>query len=418
MYALIDCNNFYASCERLFRPDLQGKPIVVLSSNDGCVIARSNEAKALGIGMGEPFFKIKNMMEHYQLHVFSSNFALYGDLSQRVMSVIEATWPEVEIYSIDEAFLDLSALPEHLLDSFCTALQKNILQATGIPTSIGIGKTKSLAKIANHVCKKILKVPVFNIQGQEDWLAKINIGDVWGVGRRWRKKLMEKGINTANDLALMNPTLLKQQFNVVLMRTAMELQGIKCLSLEEAEARKSIISSKSFGEMQTEISSLAQALSSHCARACEKARSQNLVAQRLAIFIRGNPYRQDLKQYSNSMECYLINPSDDTRVITAMAKLCLEKIFKAGIQYKKVGVMLGDLIHKSQIQLDLFEQANDELLAKKDQLMTVFDAINHRYGKRLIKLAAEGYSRPWATLCERRSPCYTTSWNDLPIVRA
>ncbi len=417
MFALIDCNNFYASCERLFRPDLRGKPIVVLSNNDGCVIARSNEAKALGIGMGEPFFKIKGISQQNQVHVFSSNYTLYGDLSQRVMSVIEAAWPEVEIYSIDEAFLDLTTMPRHLLDAFCRDLQKSILKSTGIPTSIGIGQTKTLAKIANHVCKKKLNLPVFNVSEQRHWLSKISVGEVWGVGRRWEKKLVEKGINTAQDLASMNAPQIKKQFNVLLMRTAMELQGIQCLGLEDVQAKQSIMSSKSFGEMQTQFAALAQAISSHCARACENARSQNLVAQRLYVFVRSNPFRHDLRQYTNSMECRLINPTDDTRIITKMAKICLKKLFKPGIQYKKVGVMLEDLINKSQMQLDLFHQPSDEALAKKDELMTIFDAINRRYGSHTIKLAAEGYSKPWAMRSEMRSPRYTTCWSELPIVR-
>lgn len=418
MYALIDCNNFYASCERLFRPDLRDKPIIVLSSNDGCVIARSNEAKALGISMGIPFFKIKAISEQYRVHVFSSNFTLYGDLSQRVMTTIEAFWPEVEIYSIDEAFLDLSSMPAQLHDTFCSDLQKNILKITGIPTSIGIGPTKTLAKIANHICKKELKIPVFNISMQRHWLCKIKVGDVWGVGRRWQKKLMEWGINTAEDLASINAPLVRKQFNVILVRTVMELQGIKCLELDEIKPQQGIMSSKSFGEMQTEFASLAQAISSHCARACEKARRQNLVVQRICVFIRSNPFRQDLMQYANSIECRLVNPSDDTRVITKLAKLGLKKIYKPGIHYKKVGVVFEDLIDKTQRQLDLFHQPSDGALVKKDQLMAVFDTINQRYGRHTIKLAAEGYSKPWATRSEMRSPCYTTNWSQLPIVRS
>jgi DNA polymerase V len=332
------------------------------------------------------------------------------------MSVIEAAWPDVEVYSIDEAFLDLSAMPIHLRDAFCADLQKKILKFTGVPTSIGIGQTKTLAKIANYICKKILKIPVFNVSEQRHWLSKISVGDVWGVGRRWQKKLMEKGINTAQDLAAMNAPMIRKQYNVLLMRTVMELQGIKCLSLDEAQPKQSIMSSKSFGEMQTQFSSLAQAISSHCARACEKARSQNLVAQRLYVFVRSNPFRQDLMQYANSIEFRLVNPTDDTRVITKIAKLCLKKLFKQGVYYKKVGIMLGDLINKSQRQLDLFHQPDDEALAKKDQLMTVFDTINRRYGSHTVKLAAEGFSKPWAMRSEKRSPCYTTRWSELPIV--
>lgn len=416
MFALIDCNNFYASCERLFRPDLREKPIVVLSNNDGCIIARSNEAKALGIKMGEPFFKIKTLCNQHKVQVFSSNYTLYGDLSQRVMSVIEASWPEVEIYSIDEAFLDLSTMPYDKLESFCMQLQKSILKATGIPTSIGIGPTKTLAKIANHLCKRELKIPVFNVTNQRHWLGRVEVGDVWGVGRQWQKKLIAKGIHTALDLSLLNAHAIKKQYNVILMRTVMELQGIACAGLEESSPRQSIMSSKSFGQMQTEYAQLAQAVSSHCARACEKARQQKLVVQRLLVFVRGNPFRHDLEQYSKSIEYRLVNATDDTRIITKVAKLCLKKLYKPGIQYKKVGVMLEELTDKSVQQLDLFHQPDDEELSKRDKLMGILDGINTRFGSHTIKLAAEGYSKPWAMRSENRSPCYTTRWSELPVV--
>lgn len=256
MMALIDCNNFYASCERLFRPDLHNKPIVVLSNNDGCVIARSNEAKALGIKMGDPYFQIKSVIKKHQVVTFSSNYTLYGDLSARVMQVIEATWPEVEIYSIDEAFLDLSALPKDLIDSFCTDLQKKILRFTGIPTSIGIGQTKTLAKCANFIAKRKLKIPVFNLSEQRVWLNQVEVGDVWGVGRQWSKKLNNQGVQSALDLAALNAHWVRKQYNVVLMRTVMELNGIPCGGLEEPKAKQSIVSSKSFGQMQTQFSAL------------------------------------------------------------------------------------------------------------------------------------------------------------------
>ena len=288
MFALVDCNNFYASCERLFRPDLLNKPIIVLSGNDGCVIARSNEAKALGIIMGEPYFKVKALCKQHQVHVFSSNFALYGDLSHRVMATIEQEWPHVELYSIDEAFLDLSSIPAHLHDSFCTALQKKILKNTGIPTSIGIGQTKTLAKIANHMCKKIMKTAIFNINGQQDWLKKIAIHEVWGVGRKSSKKLVDVGIHTAFDLSVTNIQILKKRFNIMMMRIALELRGIPCGDLGRDEVRQSILSSKSFGSLQTKYACVAEALSSHCARAVEKLREQHSLVKRMSVFVRTN----------------------------------------------------------------------------------------------------------------------------------
>ncbi|MFJ1269964.1 Y-family DNA polymerase [Legionella lytica] len=418
MFALIDCNNFYASCERLFRPDLREVPIVVLSNNDGCCIARSNEAKALGIAMGEPYFKMKHLCKQHGVKAFSSNYTLYGNISHRVMCTIEEFWPHLEVYSIDEAFIDLSSLPVALHDTFCQNLQKRILKHTGIPTSIGIGPTKTLAKVANYLCKKVLKVPVFNITSQrEAWLKKIGVGDVWGIGRKWENKLIARGMNTAYDLACANPHHLKKSFNVVLMRTAMELQGIACGGLEEIEPKQSIMSSKSFGAMQTELAAIAESVSSHCARAVEKMRGQGLVAQRMSVFVHTNRFREDLAQHFQAMEFRLINPTDDVRLITKIAKRCLRRIFKPGYFYKKAGVCLEDLIPKDPRQLDMFHQPSEEQLESTEQLMSVLDRINAKYGRSTIHLAAEGYSKPWAMRAELKSPAYTTRWTDVPQVR-
>lgn len=417
MFALIDCNNFYASCERLFRPDLWGKPVCILSNNDGCVIARSNEAKALGIQMGEPFFKVKALCNQHKVHIFSSNYTLYGDISHRVMSVIQESWDMVEVYSIDEAFLDLSSLPIHLVDSFGQQLQKTILKQIGIPTSIGIGPTKTLAKLANHICKKELKIPVFNVTSQHEWLKRINVGDVWGIGRQWQKKLLAQGVSTAFDLAQMNTHLLKKHYNVVLMRTAMELQGKPCAGLLVEEPKQSIMSSKSFGGMQTDRDAIAEAISSHCARAWEKLRQQNLVVQSLFVFVQTNSFRSDLPQYCKSMQFRLINPSDDLCLLTKIAKLCVNKLYRTGFQYKKVGVCFEQLTFKNQRQLDLFHQPSDETLAHKEKMMRVIESINGRYGKHTIRLAAEGYAKTWDMRAELKSPAYTTRWSDLPIVK-
>ncbi|WP_115705604.1 Y-family DNA polymerase [Legionella sainthelensi] len=417
MFALVDCNNFYASCERLFRPDLKNIPIIVLSNNDGCCIARSSEAKALGIAMGEPYFKIKRLCVQHGVKVFSSNYPLYGNISQRVMCIIEETWPHVEIYSIDEAFLDLRSLPCSP-DLFCQELQRKILKHTGIPTSIGIGATKTLAKIANYLCKKNYNTPVFNITSHREQLLKqISVGDIWGVGRQWEKKLISRGIYTAYDLATTNIHLLRNCFNVVLMRTAMELQEIACGNIEEVESKQSIISSKSFGQMQTQLPSIAESVSSHCARAVEKMHRQQLVAQRISVFVHTNRFRRDLAQHVQSVEFCFINPTDDLRVITKSAKQCLHRIFKAGNYYKKAGVCLSSLVPKNQRQLDMFHQPNDEQLYNSERLMDVFDQINQKYGRSTIRLAAEGYSKPWAMRAELKSPAYTTRWSDIPRVR-
>lgn len=415
MFALIDCNNFYASCERLFRPDLINIPIVVLSNNDGCVIARSNEAKDVGIAMGEPFFKIKALCKQHGVQAFSSNYTLYGDLSHRVMTTIENEWPEMETYSIDEAFLDLSDMPESNIAAFCKALQRKILKNTGIPTSIGVGKTKTLAKAANYLCKRVFKIPVFVIDSNVH-LKQMNVGEVWGIGRRWSKKLTNEGINTAYDLAIMSPHVLKQRYNVVLMRTAMELSGISCGGLETEKAKQSILSSKSFGEMQSDYQMVAASISSHCARAVEKLRAQNLVSQRISVFVHTNRFREDLAQHFQSIEVNFIQPTDDVRVITAFAKRCLRQIFKSGYFYKKAGVCLENLSPKHTRQLDLFSQHTDEHIEKAEEWTAVMEQINQKYGRSTIRLAAEGHSKPWAMRAELKSPAYTTRWSDLPSV--
>ena len=416
MFALVDCNNFYASCERLFRPDLKIHPIVVLSNNDGCVIARSNEAKTLGISMGEPYFKVKSLCKKHRVAVFSSNYTLYGDMSYRVMCIIEESLQNIEIYSIDEAFLDLSSMPAVDHDDFCKNLQRRILKNTGIPTSIGLGETKTLAKLANHIAKKEAKTPVFNICNQKEWLKNIAIGEVWGVGRQWQKKLIQRGINTAFDLATADLRLIKDTFNVTLMQTALELRGTPCAELKETEKNKSIVSSKSFGCLQTKYESLAEAISSHCRRAYEKMRSQNLMTQHLSVFVQSNRFREDLPQYRNTIDFKLIHATDDLRHLTQIAKFCLRKIYKEGIYYQKVGVLMHHLVGKDNQQMDLFNQPNDEALLKGEVIMSLFDAINHKFGQRTLYLAAEGCSRPWSMKQQMKSPNYTTQWEDLPIV--
>lgn len=416
MYALIDCNNFYASCERIFRPDLIGKPIVVLSNNDGCIIARSNEAKALGIKMGGPFFEVAALCKRQGVQVFSSNYTLYGDMSQRVMSVIDDSWPEMEIYSIDEAFLNLTTLPREQHEAFCSQLQRKILRYTGMPVSIGIGPTKTLAKLANHVAKKILGVPVFNIDQQRFWLAKVPVGEVWGIGRQWDKKLVAQGIKTAQDLAEVNLRGIKDRFNVVMQRTALELRGTPCLGLQVYEPKQSILSSKSFGKMQTAYGPISQAISSHCARAYEKLRAQESLVGYLSIFIKSNRHRLDLPQYTNSMGFKLVNPTDDIRYLTRCAKFCLRKIFRAGIHYQKVGICFSELLAKDQVQGDLFHPISTEQIEQKEKLLRVWDEINHKYGRHTLRLAAEGHVKPWGMRAEARSPSYTTDWEALPCV--
>lgn len=419
MFALIDCNNFYVSCERLFRPDLRHIPIVVLSNNDGCVISRSNEVKVLGVAMGVPFFQIQVLCRQQGIQVFSSNYALYADMSWRVMSIIAATWPHVEMYSIDEAFLDLSGMQSNACHDFCMALQKKIVKETGIPVSIGIGATKTLAKAANHICKKILKTPVFNLSGSElHWLSQIAVGDIWGIGRRWKDALKEFHMHTGWDLVTCDPHILRRKFNVVLMRTALELRGIACNSIGPATARKSILSSRSFGVMQTELASIAQALSSHCARAVAKLREESLLTQKISVFLYTNRHRKDLAQQNSALEIRLTIPTDDVRVITSQARQCLEKIFTAGYDYKKVGVYLTELMPKTSVQPDLFYTVKAIDIQKTKQFMSLIEAVNHRFGSHTIHLAAQGSKQAsWKMRRQLKSPGYTTCWTDLPKVR-
>lgn len=413
MFALIDCNNFFVSCERLFRPDLQHVPVVVLSNNDGCVISRSNEAKALGIRMGEPFFKMQVQAKANRVQVFSSNYVLYGDLSNRVMQTIGAFWPAVEWYSIDEAFLDLGNLPPEAAQRLCEVLQKKVLKDTGIPTSIGIGETKTLAKAANFLAKKKVKTPVFCLTSPDWWLFQIPIEEVWGVGRRWAVALQSQGIKTAQDLANQDPHGLRRRHNVMLMRTAMELGGMVCQGLAVDTPAKSMVSSRSFGQMQTEKAVLAQALSRHAARVSEKAREEGLLAKHVTVFLRSNRHRADLLQHNPSHTVVLVHPTNDTRVVTRAALEGLSKIFKPGIYYKKVGVFLNDLRPPMPQQEDIFEAIDSLALAKSERLMRIFDRINAQYGRHTVRLGSEGYGTQWCMRSDHHSPCYTTRWSDL-----
>ncbi|MDP3561645.1 MAG: Y-family DNA polymerase [Legionellaceae bacterium] len=418
MFALVDCNNFYASCERVFRPDLTTTPIIILSNNDGCVIARSNETQALGIKMGEPYFKIKAFCRQHKIQVFSSNYTLYGDFSERVMSVIQAYWPDMEIYSIDEAFLDLSTMPLHLIDDFCTKLRNRIFQCTGIPTSIGIGETKTLSKVASFIAKKKLAIPVFNIINKKHWLQQIEVTDIWGIGRQWSKKLNALNIFTAHDLAHTHFSLLKKNFNVVLLRTAMELNDQICLEPAEWQAKKSIVSSCSFGELQTSLCALKEAVSYHCATAWSKMRKQKSSTQYLSVFIHSNSFRTDLPQHSNSASFKLIQPCDDIRSLTRYSIHCLESIYKEGFHYKKCGVLLTDLTDNSWKQQDLFSVISKEEQQNSERVMHVMEQINSKFGARTMYLAAEGVTKKWSMKREIKTPCYTTNWAEIPVVYA
>ncbi|HVT63410.1 MAG TPA: Y-family DNA polymerase [Legionellaceae bacterium] len=415
MFALIDCNNFFVSCERVFRPDLTQKPVVVLSNNDGCVISRSNEAKMLNIKMGEPYHTIRQQCTRYKISVFSSNYALYSDFSCRVMSIIEEAWPDMKQYSIDEAFLDLSTMPTAQQESFCHHLHQKILQWTGIPTSIGIGPTQTLAKMANHICKKILKTPVMTLTPQSPWLKQIDIKEIWGIGRQWEKKLKRFHIHTASDLLSFSPQMIKQYFNVGLMRTAMEVQGQRCGGLAEERIPKSILSSRSFGKPQTEWSILANAISRHITIAYEKLRAHGLLVKTLSVFVLTNRFRKDLPQYHNMTQCDLSHPTDDIRILISQAKMSLKKIYKQGFIYKKVGICFDVLIEKHHQQIELFPAS--DAFQNKEAFLNILDTINHKFGRQTLKLAAEGINTTWKMRQQQLSPCYTTQWSDLCLVK-
>jgi DNA polymerase V len=413
VFALVDCNNFYASCERVFNPNLKKRPIVVLSNNDGCIVARSNEVKALGIPMGVPYFKQKAVIKKHNVAVFSSNYQLYGDISQRVMDSLRRFASDMEVYSIDEAFLRLDYLQPRNLNEYCKTIRAKVLQWTGIPVSIGIGPTKVLAKVANHVAKKQTDGGVFDIrskQAQAEILKTLEIKKLWGIAGRWAERLACLGIYKASELRDANPSIIRKRLSVVGERILRELKGQSCIDLEDIQPKKNIMSSKSFGDPLTKKEPIEEALSNYAARACEKLRKQNSRAQAVYVFVQTNGFRETDKQYSNSITCTLAIPTSDTRIIIGAAKYCLNKIYKPGYRYKKVGIMLLDLIPASLEQGNLFTETNHHPGA---HLMNVMDQINDNHGPDTLFIGAQGISREWKMRCELRSPRYTTQWDEL-----
>ena len=436
MYALVDGNNFYVSCERIFRPSLNGIPAVVLSNNDGCAIARSNEAKALGIKMGAPWFQIKHLTESEGLVALSANFALYGDISDRMMSLAAGLGPTQEIYSIDESFIGLDGVRGDLVER-SHKIRSRILQWTGIPCGIGIGQTKTLAKLANHIAKTAERKPgvypahlaqVCNLEtlsavDRQGVFEATEVGEVWGIGRRISKQLTEGGIKTVQDLVRMDAATIRRGWSVVLERTVRELQGTQCIGLDDAPApKKEIACTRSFGHAVTELSDLTQAVTEFASRAAEKARKQHSLAGDVMVFIRTSPFRKD-PQYSRSIVVPLRRPTADTGAIVQATALGLQAIYCRGFKYAKAGVMLLDLQPDSVVQgeLDLEDDDSQEDLADKVRLMSALDTINKRYGRGTMKMASAGLAgdrRVWSMRQERRTPAYTTNWADIPIARS
>ena len=423
VFALVDVNNFYVSCERVFNPKLEGVPMVVLSNNDGCAVARSAEAKALGVKMGEPWHKLKDLARQHGILAYSSNYTLYGDMSQRAVEVLSTFTPNLEVYSVDESFLQI----ESVLKLYSSAtdmgqqMRERMHQWLGLPVCVGIGPTKTLAKLANHMAKKM---PQFNgvcdlhaIARPErlKLMAEIDVGEVWGVGRRVASRLNEMGIYTVLDLRNFKPAEIRKHFNVVLERTCQELRGVPCLELEDvAPDRQQIMSSKSFGQPVTEVADLCEAISTYVERAAQKLRVQKSLAGGLYVFLRTNPFDPKASQYSANHHVSFGVPTDDTMLISDLAMQVIKHLFKPGFVYKKAGVMLTGLTEKATYQHDLFADTVEQ--DKSAKLMKALDEINGRFGRDSLICASSGFDRRWGVKCGNRSPKYTTAWLELPCV--
>lgn len=419
MFALVDVNSFYASCETVFRPDLRGKPVVVLSNNDGCVIARSAEAKTLGIPMGAPYFKLKNEFRRHRVQVFSSNYALYADMSNRVMTTLEQMAPSVEVYSIDEAFLDLSGVRNCMvLENFGREVREAVKRNTHLTVGVGIAQTKTLAKLANHAAKKWKQtggvVDLSNVERQRKLMSLVPVEDVWGVGRRISKKLNAMGILTAKDLSEQSTYTIRKHFNVVLERTVRELRGEPCLQLEEfAPTKQQIVCSRSFGTRITQYDDMREAICTFAARAAGKLRGERQYCSQIAVFVRTSPHAVGEVFYGNQSTGKVLTPTNDTRDIIRVAIEALDRIWVDGHRYMKAGVMLGDFYSQGVSQLNLFDENKPQ--ANSEALMRVMDGINLS-GKGNLWFAGQGVQNTWAMKREMLSPAYTTRFSDLPVV--
>lgn len=420
MFALADVNSFYASCETVFRPDLKGRPVVVLSNNDGCVIARSAEAKKLGIKMGDPFFKMRALFEQHKIVTFSSNYALYADMSTRVMTVLEEMSPAVEIYSIDEAFMNLQGVSNCKdLEEFGREVRAKVLQWTGLTVGVGIAPTKTLAKLANYSAKKWTKtggvVDLSLTARQRKLMALVEVGEVWGVGRRISKKLNDMGIKTALQLADTPTPLIRKHFNIVLERTVRELRGEPCLELEEfAPTKQQIVCSRSFGDRVSEYDLIREAICSHAVRAAEKLRGEHQYCRHISAFIKTSPFAVNEVYYGKTAGTKLQIPTQDTRDIVAAATKCLDAIWQDGHRFQKCGVMLGDFYSQGVAQLSLFDEYQPR--SNSEQLMAVLDGINHS-GKGRVWFAGQGVQKSWEMKRQMLSPAYTTRFSELMRVK-
>lgn len=416
MFALADCNNFYASCERVFRPDLQGKPIIVLSNNDGCAVARSNEAKALGIKMGDPLFKIRDIVEKHNVAVFSGNMALYGDMSQRVRWVLEEYAPTVEVYSIDEAFLDLRGMNDIDFDAYAKKISSECWRLTSIPVSVGIAPTKTLAKIASKLCKQYPKLRggcyMHRAQDIEKVLRKFPIEDVWGIGRKTARKLHDRNISTAWEFTQMDEGLVRGMFGIVGLRTWQELCGIPSIEFEDTiEAKQSICVSRSFAKEITEPGELAEQVANFAASAAEKLRAQHSACVEMMVFAYTNRFKENEPQTYGSVLVSYPQATNDHRAIVAAAVNATREVYKKGYGYKKAGVVISKLIPESGVVRSLF--ADNAAIERESRLSSAMDAINHAFGRGAVKIGAQG-SGVIKSSSDNQSPHYTTLWSDIP----
>lgn len=418
MFALIDCNNFYASCERVFRPDLQHTPIVVLSNNDGCIIARSNEAKALGIPMGAPAFQYKEVIEKNGVQVFSANFALYGDMSQRVMNILADFAPDFEIYSIDECFLKFDGFKNFDFKNHGLQMRQRVKKWTGIPISVGFAPTKALAKVANRIAKKFPEhTQGVHVMDSEEKRIKalkwLPVEDIWGIGRQYAKKLYNMGVNTAYDFTQLSDAWVKKHFTVVGLRLKHDLMGIPTLDLEDIQPKKNIATTRSFETLYTEFDQLRERVVTFATLCGEKLRKQRSKCNSLSVFIVTNRFRKDLPQYGKSFWMSLPYPTNSGIELAKFAVLALEKIFRPGYAYKKAGVIVHDIVPENAVQGTLFEASNP----KHTPLMQTLDRIKASFGSHKIKLASQDLHRIWKMKQEKLSPAYTTRWEDLPEIK-
>ena len=412
--ALIDCNSFYVSCERLFNPKIQNVPVVVLSNNDGCVISRSTEAKKLGIRMGEPYFKVKDLVKKNNVQIFSSNYALYGDLSRRVMKVLKGFTDKIEIYSIDEAFLDLSHIKDEQVEEYGKQIRERVLKWTGIPTSVGISNTKTLSKVANHIAKKNKAGVVFLKENIDNILKDFDIADVWGVGRQLSKLYIKNGIDNAYKLKNISNTWVKKSTNVLGAKTVMELRGISCIDLETEETRRnSCCVSRSFGKKVESLDKLKESITTHCLNAAEKIRTDKQTTRAVTIFIRTSPFDKNRKYYSNSITIELPVATNNSIELVKTAISGLGKIYKYGYFYQKAGVILSKLRDASEKELNLLAP----ILENKSQpLMRAIDFTNAKYGRNAISIAQAGISNDWKMRREHSSRIDTASFDSLPKI--